>query len=103
MGDGRQLQLLAGVLVAFGVELTVVGSVGRALNGECVRPNDLDLAIEDTIENRYALEDALDIIGARRTRVDRYDTPFGPVDVFFGRRSNLAHASIAGVDVKYFA
>jgi hypothetical protein len=37
VGDGRQLQLLAAVLVALGLKLTVVGSVAQSLNGESVR------------------------------------------------------------------
>jgi hypothetical protein len=101
VGDGRQLHLLAAVLAALGVRLTVVGSAARALDGQPVHPHDLDVAIDDTLENRSALRAALGMIGARKCRIDRYDTPFGPVDVFYGRPRGRAHTSIAGVTINY--
>ncbi|WP_143447699.1 hypothetical protein [Kineosporia sp. R_H_3] len=88
MTDCRAVRLAA-LLRAGGALFEVVGGTARHLAGDPRAPRDLDVAVRpDDVE---ALAGALGRVGAaldparaRRLRVVRVDTSYGPLDVFVG-------------------
>jgi predicted nucleotidyltransferase len=86
------------VLTDKGCRFVVVGSTARALCGEFVAPNDLDIVVDDSPKERLRLLDALIALHAcvrKRTRLERLRataplpwgwgftafTPWGQVDL----------------------
>jgi hypothetical protein len=114
-GLGAAAPIAAAALVAYGVELVVVGGCALLLAGATDRCGDLDVVPEPGAANLERLCNALDRLGARRPTVRSLDrreltsvsSPYGRIDLMTqtARREyhHLAiHASqhrVAGVPV----
>jgi hypothetical protein len=114
-GLGSSAPIAAAALVAYGVELVVVGGCALVIRGGAEQCSDLDVVPEPSVANLARLCSALDAIGARRPsakaiaerQLTSMTSPYGRIDVMvatarreFGALATAAsECSVAGVPV----